>query len=161
AAEDQPQPVVRRERRGGRRLLHVGLRQLEDPAHHPLPAQQPRARGSGHDRRVRARRPALRRHQRRPAVHVQRGGLVRDHVQGPGRGGPLLGGAHRRRRGGPVRLAEGPLRPVLAGRAGGHGRGLRPPRQGTRVAGDAGDAHDEEARHRRAARGGRRRPRRL
>ena len=40
------------------------------------------ARGRhGDDRRVRARRPAVRRHQRRPAVQVRRGRLVPDHCE--------------------------------------------------------------------------------
>ena len=69
----------------------------------PRPA---RARRHGDDGRVRARRPALRRHQRRPGVHVRRGHLVRDRLRGPGGGRPLLGAAHRGRRGEPVRLAQ-------------------------------------------------------
>jgi hypothetical protein len=51
---------------------------------------------------------------------------------------------------GPVRLAEGPLRPVLAGRPRGHGRGLRRPRSRPRRPGDAGDAPDGQARRRHA-----------
>ena len=38
--------------------------------------------------------------------------------------------AHRGRRGEPVRLAEGPLRPVVAGRAGRDGRAPERPRPG-------------------------------
>jgi predicted 3-demethylubiquinone-9 3-methyltransferase (glyoxalase superfamily) len=60
----------------------------------------------------------------------------------------------RRRRGGPVRLAQGPLRPVVAGRARRHGRAVRRQRPGARRARDAGDAPDAQARHRRAAEGG-------
>ena len=53
---------------------------------------------------------------------------------------------------GPVRLAQGPLRAVVAGRARRHGGALRRRGQGAREAGDAGDARHGQARHRRAAR---------
>ena len=42
--------------------------------------------------------------------------LPRGDLRGPGGGRPLLGGAHRRRGRGPLRLAEGQVRPVVAGR---------------------------------------------
>ena len=48
-----------------------------------------------------------------------------DQLRRPGRDRLLLGQAHRGRRGGPVRLAEGPLRPLVAGRARGLGRHAR------------------------------------
>jgi predicted 3-demethylubiquinone-9 3-methyltransferase (glyoxalase superfamily) len=60
-----------------------------------------------------------------------------------------------------VRLAQGPLRRLLAGGAQGHGRGVLRSRPGARQAGDGGDAQDAQARHRRAAGGGRRRHRGL
>ena len=74
--------------------------------------------GVGDDRRVRARRAAVHRAERRPGLQVQRGGLA---------AGPLqhqeevdyywekLEG--RRPQGAAVRLAEGQVRPVVAGRA--------------------------------------------
>ena len=94
--------------------------------------------------------------QRRAAVHLRRGHLDHHRLCGPGRDRPLLGRAHGRRwRGGAVRLAQGQVRPVVAGRAAGLGRDLldrpRAGRQGLRR-----DDDHEEARHRRA-RGGRRR----
>jgi hypothetical protein len=61
---------------------------------------------------------------------------------------------HRGRQRESVRLAQGQVRPLLAGRAEGDGRGLLQPRPRGGPARDAGDAQDEEDRHRRAARGG-------
>ncbi len=67
----------------------------------------------------------------------------------------------RGRRGGSVRLAQGPLRPLLAGRADRRdGRADERSRQGTLAAGHAGHARHEEARRGRALRGGRPRLRR-
>lgn len=57
------------------------------------------------------------------------------------------------RRGGPVRVAEGQVRPLLAGRSGGAGRADDRPRRGTRPARHEGHARDEEARRHRAPRG--------
>ena len=57
-----------------------------------------------------------------------------------------------------VRLAEGPLRRVLAGHADRHGRALRRPGQGAGRARDAGDVRNEEDRHRRPGGRSRRRP---
>ena len=59
---------------------------------------------------------------------------------------------------GAVRLAQGPLRAVVAGRADRHGGTVRGPGPGAGPARDGRDAQDEQARHRRAARRGRRRP---
>ncbi len=50
------------------------------------------------------------------------GNLAADQLHRPGRGGPLLEQADRGRRGSAVRLAQGPLRPVVAGLPGRHGR---------------------------------------
>ena len=54
---------------------------------------------------------------------------------------------------GPVRMAQGQVRPVVAGRAGRDGRDAERPGHGTRAAGNAGRARHEEARHRRHLRG--------
>ena len=63
------------------------------------------------------------------------------------------------RRGEPVRLAQGPLRAVVAGRPHRLGGDPERPGPGPRPPGDGGDVRDAQARHRRAARrGGRRRP---
>ena len=50
-----------------------------------------RARRDGHDRRVRARRRALHRHQRRPRVQVRRGRVVHGHLRDSGGDRLLLG----------------------------------------------------------------------
>ena len=76
----------------------------------------PREAGTVMTGGVRARRPALRGHQRRAGVHVRRGGLLRHRLRRPGGGRLLLGQADRGRRGRAVRLAEGQVRPLLAGR---------------------------------------------
>ncbi len=67
----------------------------------------------------------------------------------------------RGRLGRPVRLAEGQVRALLAGRADGHGRALQRSRPQARRASDEGDARDEQTGHRGAARGGGRRADRL
>ena len=61
----------------------------------------------------------------------------------------------RRRRGEHVRLAQGPVRAVLAGRADGMQELFDDPDPERALARDAGDAQDEQARHRGAAPGGR------
>ena len=48
---------------------------------HPLPRGRAGRGRHGDDGRVRARRPALRRDQRRAAVHLRRGGLLSDHCE--------------------------------------------------------------------------------
>ena len=116
----------------------------------------PREAGMVLDRRLRARRPALYGHQRRPGLPLQRGDLAADRVRRPGRGRLLLEQALRGRRGRPLRLAQGPLRPVLAGVPGRYGRIAQRSRPGARAAGDEGHARHAEDRHRRHPRGGRR-----
>ena len=64
-----------------------------------------------------------------------------------GRGRPLLEQAHRgRRRGGPVRLAQGQVRRVVAGHPDRAFELLDRSRQGEGAARDGGDAEDEEDR---------------
>ena len=75
-----------------------------------------RPEGRRPDGRVHARRQSVHRPQRRPGLQIQRVDLLRDRLQGPGRGRPLLGRAGRgRRRAQRLRLAEGPLRRLVAG----------------------------------------------
>ena len=90
--------------------------------------------------------------QRRPAVQVRRGGLLRDRLRDAGRDRLLLGEALRRRRGGPLRLGQGPIRALLAGRADRHGRAVRRSRCRASRSCDEGDARHAQARHRRTAR---------
>ena len=92
-------------------------------------------------------------HRRRPPVHVQRGDLALDQLRRPGRGRLLLDEAHRRRRGGPVRVAEGSLRPLVAGHPRGALRAHARPGRGARAACDGRDAQDGEDRRRGAVRG--------
>src|SRR4051794_23280784 len=106
--------------------------------------------------------PALHGPQRRSAVPLHGGRLLRDRLRGPGGGRPALGRPHgRRRRAGAMRLAQGPLRPVLAGRAQGAARTPRRPRPRARRPRHAGHDDDEQDRHRRAPARLRRRARRL
>jgi len=100
--------------------------------------------------------------QRRPRVPLHRGHLPVDQLRRPGRGRPLLGRPGRRRRHAQrVRLAEGPLRPVVAGGTGGHGAAPPRPRHGPRPARHGGDDEDDQARHGRTAARRRRGPRRV
>ena len=78
-----------------------------------------------------------------------------DQLRRPGRGRLLLGEAGRGRRGRPVRLAEGPVRPLVAGLPRRHAGDAERPRPGRAPARHEGDARHEEARPRRAV-GGRR-----
>ena len=75
---DRPLPVVRRQGRGGRELLRLGLQELEDRPRRPLHRGRPRSGGVGLDCRVRDRRAAVHGAQRRSRVHLQRGGLLLD-----------------------------------------------------------------------------------
>jgi 3-demethylubiquinone-9 3-methyltransferase len=54
-----------------------------------------------------------------PMFKFHRGGILRRQLRDPEGSRPLLGEAVRRRRGSPVRVAQGQIRPVLAG--GSHG----------------------------------------
>ena len=112
----------------------------------------PPAGGHGHDGDLRAGGPAVRRPQRRPefsfteAVSLQVNWRTQEEID-------TFWAGLRRRRGGAMRLAEGPVRPVLADRADDPGRADQ--RSGHRegAAGDGGDAADAQARHRGAAAG--------
>ena len=144
--EGHPDAVVRRPGRGRGPALRLRLRGRGDRRHQPPAGRQSARRG------VHAGRTALHGAQRRPAVRVHPGRVVRGRLLDAGGGRPLLVQAVRGRRpGGPaVRLAQGQVRRLLAGRAaaahGVHGR----PRPGEGRAHRAGDAADEEAGHRRA-----------
>ena len=110
--------------RGGR-VLRVDLPELEHHERHALHRGRPRRARHRADRRLRTRRAAVHRNQRWSGVHVRRSDLAADRLRRPGRGRLLLGQADRRRRGEPVRLAEGSIRVVVAGRAGRDGGTLR------------------------------------
>src|SRR5207249_1541757 len=106
------------------------------------------ADGIGHDRAVPARRSGVHRPQRRPPVQVHGSDIAGRELRDAEGGRRVLEQAGGRRPGIAVRLAEGQVRPVLAGRpfrldpdAGGHG-------SPEVEAGHAGDAPDEEDRHR-------------
>src|SRR4029079_2745360 len=107
--------LVRYGGRGRRRALHLGLPELEELRDRALWLGRPAPGGNGDDGYLRARWPEVPRAQRRPELHVPPGDLIPDPVPRPGRGRPLLGEARRGRRARPVWLAQGPLRPLLAG----------------------------------------------
>lgn len=142
---DSHLPVVRRSGESRRRLLLHHLPQLADYDRH----------ADGRD--VRAERAHLHGPQWRAAVPVQPRHLLYGGVRGPGRAGSLLGPPHGRRR--PrsrVRLADRPLRHVVADRAEVAPEADERPRP--RRARDEGAAADEEARHRYLGGGVRRAP---
>ena len=90
-------------------------------------------------------------------VQLQRGGFVRHRVRGPGRGRPAVGCAHGgRRRAGPVRMAQRPIRAVVADRSAAAERARWRSRSGACAPRHGGDAQDEQDRCRRAPAGGRR-----
>src|SRR5260221_10356818 len=159
-ADDQPVPLVRRPGRGGRAPVRVDIQEGEDQRRHPLSrgragSPRPRARVRD-DGRVRAERRALHGAQRRPAVQVQRSRVAPGVVPHPGGDRLLLGKAGRRRRPAraPVRLAQGQVRTLVAGRPDGHGEDAGRPEVEVHRARLRGDDADEEARHRGAEGGG-------
>ena len=112
-----PLPVVRQSGRRGRELLHLDLRELRDRG--GLPLRRGRTDAGEH----RTRRDVLPRWAKIPGaqcrfgVHVHRGGLLLRHRRDPGRNRPTLGRAYARWGSAePVRLAQGQVRAVLAGR---------------------------------------------
>ena len=96
------------------------------------------------DRRVRVGRSAVHGPERRAALHIQRVGFVRRHVQGPGGDRLLLGSLRRRRRQSlGLRLVQRQVRPLMADRP----AGRLPPAEAS--CSHAGDDEDAEVRHRR------------
>ena len=143
-------PLVRHRGRAGRPVLHVGVPELEDRARRSLRVGRTASRRDGDDGRVRARRAAVRRAERRAGLHVRRGRLLPGGLRDAGRGRHVLEHALRGWRGGPLRVAEGPLRRVVADRPDALARAAR--RSGSRhvAEGHGRDAADAQARHRRA-----------
>ena len=112
------------------------------------------------DRRLHSRWRAVHRTQRRTGLPVQRGHLFQHRLRGPGRGRPLLGRADRgRRRAERLRLAEGPVRRLLAGRPKSAARVLERGRSRSCEACPGRDAQDDQAGRGDVARGVRGRPR--
>ena len=139
-------PLVRHAGRGGRPVLHLGVPPLPDRGDHAVRLRRAGPGGERHDRHVRPGRTAVRRAERRPGVHLHRGHLLPGELRGPGGGRLLLGRPGRGRQRGPVRLAQGQVRPVLADRPHSSDRAARGPRPAEVAAGHACDAHDEEDR---------------
>src|SRR4029450_1287390 len=100
---------------------------------------------------------AVRRAERRPAVQVHRGRFVLHQLRDAGRGRRLLGEALRGLGGGSVRLAQGQVRAVLAGRPYRPDRAPERSRSCEGAARDERDAADGQDRDRAAAAGLRRR----
>ncbi len=113
--QDHPVPLVRRRPRAGARLLCLGVRARPYRRHLALRRRCARAR-YGDVRELRARGPGIHRPQRRSWPRVHRRHLVLRPGRYPGRDRPALESTHRgRRRAGTVRLAQGPVRAVVAG----------------------------------------------
>jgi len=128
-ADHHPIPVVRRPGRAGRRVLRVRVPQLRDPAGQPQRRRRHRGPGHRHVGESRDRRTAHRGVQRWPRPPVHRSHLAVRAGGHPGRDRPPLGPpAGGRRPGGPVRLAQGPVGPVLADRPDGAARAPVRPR---------------------------------
>src|SRR5579872_901209 len=142
-------PLVRRPSRTGGRLLLLSARRRDQGGGQPLWRGRPRSGGDGDDGRFRGVRPELRRSERRTAVPLHRGDLVPDPVRRPGGSRPLLGRADRWRRARSLRVAEGPVRCLLAGHARQDaGADRRTGRRGGRARDEGDDGHGQ-ARHRR------------
>ncbi len=150
--KDYPMFMVQRQRRGGGPVVYGNISQFED---RPDPALwrgrqgNPRPGAGQHaDGGLRTRWPDVYGLEWRPFVPVFRSDLVPGQLCNPGRGRPLLEAAVRRRAAGSaaMRLAQGPVRRVLANRAHPHdppADGPRPrPRQG-RARDESHDGHEE------------------
>src|SRR5687767_973217 len=110
-AVDYAVSLVRYPGRGGDELLRLGV-----PAFQGDQGEQ--GPGQGDVCRVRGQWTAADGAERRPRVQVQRGRLALRRVRDAGRDRHALGEADRGRwTGRPVRLAQGPIRAVLADRA--------------------------------------------
>ena len=86
-------------------------------------------------------------------ISCETGGLAADQLRRSGRGRPLLGRAFRGWRRGQVRMAEGQVWPVVAGRPGRHGGVVGRPGPGPRPTSHESDAGHEETRSGRAPSG--------
>ncbi len=134
--------------------IRLDFRGCEDRKDHPLRkggAGDPRQGGRvGHDRGVRDRRADVRRPQRWPALQVQRSRVVPGALRDAAGDRLFLEQARRGRRGRPLRLAEGQVRRLLAGRPDRTPEDAGGRRRQEVAAGDQGLPADEEVRHRRA-----------
>src|SRR5947209_5231093 len=149
--ENHPLPMVRRRSRGSGEVVRIAAARF---AHRPRAAE--RHGQSGRKGRERARRQihaggaVLSGAERRYPLRIHACDLVHDRLRRPGRGRPAVECAAGRRHGRAVRLAQGPLRNLMADRAArlaAIARRLRSRQGATRHAGNAADG---EARHRKA-----------
>ena len=142
--------MVRSSGRRSRKVLRVGLQEFEDYDRFALQLRRSgdsrQAAGIGDGRGVRARRTGVHRAQRRSRLQVQRGDLAAGLLRHTERDRRLLGEAVERRRseGAAVRLAEGQVRPLVAGRSRLTGRDAEGSRIAAGAAGHDGPAPDEE-----------------
>src|SRR5262249_13750432 len=121
-AEDHALSLVRYRGRAGGKILLLSLQGLKarqnQPLHRSRSRGSPQAGGFCDGCRIRDRGTDLHCAERRPELQVQRGNLAAGALRDAGRGGLLLEQAHPGRRRGTVRLAQGQIRRVVAGRAG-------------------------------------------
>src|SRR5712671_3271416 len=160
-AENHDLPLVRQQRRGGDEALRLDLQELEDPERDAKRKGGARPRGNGPGRQLSARGPGIHRAERWSEIQIHRSHFIGGGLRLAEGSGRSVDETHQGRRAGAVRLAQGRVRLVLADRSARHdraaaGQGSREVR--TRHAGD--DADDQD-RHRSAAAGASRRPRKI
>src|SRR5688500_14176819 len=121
--EDQSLPMVRQPGRRSGQVLRWHLQEVQDPEDQPLRRgrlRDPQAsRRLGDDRGIRARGPELHRAEWRADLQVHRSSVAADLLQNAEGSRLLLGQAHGgwRPERPAMRLAQGQVRPFLAGRA--------------------------------------------
>src|SRR5205823_181902 len=103
--------------RGGREVLHFDLQEFRDRQHRAIRRSRTGPEGVGDDGRLQARWTGLRGVEWRSSVPVHARDLLRGELQDPGGGRLLLAQALRGRKDRPLRLAQGQVRSLLAGRA--------------------------------------------
>ena len=135
-------------------FYYFDLQELEGGSNHPLWRRRTRTEGKRHDRLLRAGGYEVYRPERRPDLQVHRGDLVRRRLRDAGGGRLLLEQALGGRRSRAMRVAEGQVRPLVADRPFGAAETAERPRSGEGEPRHAGDAADDEDRHRRAGAGG-------
>src|SRR5258706_10187860 len=116
-AKNHAVPLVRQQCRRGSEFLRLGIQGFKERKDRSLRRRWPWARRVGDDRKLPTRRTGIRSSEWRTDIQIHGSSVFCGELRWPGRGGLLLGKTLRRRKQESMRVAEGQVRPLLAGGA--------------------------------------------